>query len=51
MIDINKAKIEFKNYINLLIDRFNYKNPETKSKMEDIRNVLNGYIAKRLNNY
>ena len=32
------------NYINILIDRFNYNDLETKSKMEDIRLIMNGFI-------
>ena len=36
------------NYIDILIDRFNYKN--SKEKMNKIRNVLNDYIEKKLNN-
>lgn len=31
-------------YVNLLIDRFNYNNLETKKKMENIRNIINNYI-------
>lgn len=33
------------NYINILTDRFDYKDPETKSRMEEIRNILNGFVA------
>ena len=36
------------NYIDILIDRFNYNN--SKEKMNEIRKVLNDYIEKRLNN-
>ena len=36
------------NYIDILIDRFNYNT--SKEKMSEIRNVLNDYIEKRLNN-
>ena len=36
------------NYIDILIDRFNYNT--NKEKMSEIRNVLNDYIEKRLNN-
>ena len=31
-------------YINKLIDRFDYKNMETKEKMEEIRIIINNYI-------
>ena len=37
-----------KNYINSLVDRFNWKNEDTKKKMEQIRNCANEYILKRL---
>ncbi len=36
------------NYINILIDRFNYNDLETKKKMENIRNILNCYINDKL---
>lgn len=36
------------NYINKLIDRFNYKNEETKSKMEEIRKIINNYIDNKI---
>lgn len=35
-------------YMNHLIDRFDYKIPETKEKMEEIRRTLNEYIAKKI---
>ncbi len=40
--------VKEKNYIDILIDRFNYIN--SKEKMNEIRKVLNDYIEKRLNN-
>ena len=36
------------NYIDILIDRFDYNN--SREKMNKIRNVLNNYIEKRLSN-
>lgn len=33
-----------KDYINILVDRFNYKNSVAKKQMEDIRNKANNYI-------
>ena len=36
-------------YINIVIDRFNYKNEDTKSKMTTIRNLINGFIEERAN--
>ena len=35
-------------YMNVLIDRFNYTNEDTKNKMETIRNILNEYINEKL---
>lgn len=35
-------------YINILIDRFNYNDLETKSRMEEIRNIINNYIDSKL---
>lgn len=42
--------IKDKNYINILVDRINYKNKDTKMKMENIRNIANEYIDDRINN-
>ncbi len=33
-------------YVNILIDRFNYNDLETKERMEDIRNIINNFINK-----
>lgn len=35
-------------YINILIDRFNYNDIETKEIMENIRNIMNNYIDSKL---
>lgn len=35
-------------YMNRLIDRFDYKLPETKEKMEEIRRILNRYINEQI---
>lgn len=35
-------------YINILIDRFNYKDLETKRRIEDIRNIMNNYIDNKI---
>ena len=40
--------IKEKNYINILIDRINYKNKETKEKMEIIRTFATNYIDNKL---
>lgn len=52
IFDLNfKGSYEFvqdNNYINVLIDRFNYNDPETKIKMENIKNIMNNYIKNKL---
>lgn len=37
------------NYVDILIDRFKYNNLETKSRMENIRNIMNEYIENKAN--
>lgn len=36
------------NYINILIDRFQYNDLETKTRMENIRNIINNYIDRKV---
>ncbi len=36
------------NYINILINRFNYNDLETKTRMEDIRKLMNNFINRKL---
>ena len=45
---IRKSLIYIKNanYINKLIDKFDYKTKDTKQKMEQIRTKGNSYISK-----
>ncbi len=40
--------IKENDYINILIDRFNYTNIETEEKMEEIRKIINGYVDNKL---
>lgn len=40
--------VKEKDYINILIDRFQYTTQDTKKKMETIRKILNDYIEKQL---
>lgn len=35
-------------YINILINRFQYKNLDTKAKMEDIKNIMNHFIDSKI---
>ena len=52
IFDINyKSGLKYikeKNYINQLVDRFHYKNTDTKIKMEEIRNFALSYINEHL---
>ncbi len=34
-------------YVNKIVDKFTYKNKETASRMEDIRNILNNYVEEK----
>lgn len=40
--------IKEKNYVNILIDKINYKDDETKKSMEDIRNIMNEYVDRKI---
>ena len=40
--------VKSSNYINILIDRFNYNDLETKIRMEDVRNLMNIYISSKV---
>ena len=35
-------------YVNVLIDRFEYKNTETKNRMENIRKIINGFVDENI---
>lgn len=39
------------NYVNHLIDRFDYKIPDTKEKMEKTKKILNNYIDEKIKIY
>jgi len=41
-------EVKENNYINDLIDRFNYSNAITKKRMEDVRKIINDYIESRI---
>ena len=47
--DVSYKIIKENNYINVLIDRFQYKDEDTKNKMEKIREIINEYIDKKIN--
>lgn len=40
--------VENNNYINILIDRFDYKDLETKKRIEEIRTIMNNYIDEKI---
>ena len=46
--DVTYKIIKEKNYINVLVDRFNYKDKETKEKMQTIRKIVNDFIDKKI---
>ena len=45
--DISLKYVKDNNYINILIDGIEYKDNDTKQKMEQIRNCAKEYIEKR----
>ena len=45
--DISLKYVKDKNYIDILIDRINYENRDTKVKMEEIRKCAKNYINRR----
>lgn len=36
------------NYINVLIDRFDYDDKETRNRMENIRRVINEFVEEKI---
>ena len=46
--DVTYKIVKENDYINVLIDRFNYKDKVTKERMETIRNTINDFINERL---
>lgn len=47
--DVSYRMIKENDYINVLIDRFKYKEKETKNRMENVRKIVNEYIDERIN--
>ena len=45
--DVSYKIVKENAYINVLIDRFKYKDIETKSRMENIRKIINEYIDEK----
>ena len=48
--DVSYKIVKENDYINVLIDRFEYKDKETKNRMENIRKIVNEFINKKANN-
>lgn len=48
--DVTYKIVKENDYINILIDRFDYKDKETEDKMENIRKIVNEFINKKINN-
>lgn len=46
--DVSYKIIKENDYINILIDRFAYRDTETQERMENIRNIINKFIEKNL---
>ena len=49
--DVTYNMVKEKGYINILIDRFDYKDIETKNRMENIRNIINKFIDEKITNF
>ena len=47
--DISLKYVQENNYIDILVDRIEYKNDDTKQKMEDIRKCAKEYIKNKHN--
>lgn len=48
--DVSYKIVKESDYVNVLIDRFGYKNTETKNRMENIRKIINGFVDENINN-
>ncbi len=46
--DVTYNMVKENNYINILIDRFDYKDKETRNRMESIRNIVNKFIEDKI---
>ena len=48
--DVTYKIVKENDYINVLIDRFDYKDKETKARMESIRKIVNKFIDEKIDN-
>ena len=46
--DVTYKIVKENDYINVLIDRFNYKDKETKERMENIREIINKFVEEKI---
>lgn len=47
--DVSYKIVKENDYINVLVDRFEYRDEETKNRMEKVRKIINGYINEKIN--
>ena len=45
--DVSYKIVKENDYINILVDRFEYKDEDTKNKMEKIRKIINKFIDEK----
>ena len=48
--DVSYKIVKENDYINVLVDRFEYRDKETKNRMEKVRKIINGYVDEKTNN-
>ena len=49
--DVTYNIVKENDYINILIDRFDYKDIDTSIRMENIRNIINKFIDEKITNF
>lgn len=47
--DVSYKIVKENDYINVLVDRFKYRDEETKNRMEKVRKIINRYINEKVN--
>lgn len=47
--DVSYKIVKENDYINILVDRFEYKDEDTKNKMEKIRKIIDEFIDGKMN--
>lgn len=48
--DVSYKIVKGNDYINVLVDRFEYRDEETKNRMENIKKIINEFINEKTNN-